>query len=502
MRGRTHTAIIPAAMNPPDLPGSNKNLTVENSRNALGQASVSFPRSWFLALPLHGRFAVAGGLVMIIGMLVAGSWVASQIEEATTHNSAISAALYMETWIAPLTDGLSETGDLSDEMIARLDNLFDDPHFTSRIAAVKIWRDGNRIAYASDHSLIGREFEPSNSLNAAWSGKLSAEFDKLGEGEDRGEATRGLPLLEVYNPIHSRIDGRIIGVAEFYQIATEFQQDLVQARLMSWVVIGSICLSMFGLLFGIVLRGARTIEQQRLELENRLYDVARVSEVNATLRRRIQAAARRGAEGDEKRMRRISADLHDGPAQTLAHASLRLDSLFRNIAKGGGEQEMAEIKTDLSDAMREMREICKGLSLPQLEQKDIETVLKLAVDAHQRRTGSHVEFSAPRMAADIDHPVAICLYRFVQEALTNGYRHGEGRNQRVLASMDDDTLRVAVHDDGPGFDTEAARGNGMGLDGLRDRVESVGGTFEVHSAPGQGTCVAMNLPRGSLYDRE
>ena len=86
----------------------------------------------------------------------------------------------------------------------------------------------------------------------------------------------------------------------------------------------------------------------------------------------------------------------------------------------------------------------------------------------------------------------ICIYRFVQEALNNAYRHGGGVGQRVVQSVDGDRVRIEVGDGGPGFDLSEIRPTSIGLAGLRERIESLGGTFEIDGAA-PGTVVRMSL---------
>jgi signal transduction histidine kinase len=336
-------------------------------------------------------------LVTLIGMLLIGSWVNERIVESVTRNSAVTTALYMESFITPLTQDLTPTDTIAPATAARLDTLFQEPHFAARIAMVKIWKAGGLIIYSTLPEIVGRTLKSNTQLRDAWAGRLSAECDAEGSAEDLLERAAGLPLLEVYNPIHSTRTGEVIAVAEFYQIAGELKADLLAARMMSWAVVGTICLLMFRLLFGIVSRGARTIERQRAELERRLAQVARMSEQNAAPHRRIQGASRRGSELNERHLRRISAELHDGPAQALAHASLRLDSLFRRATGGGPEPEPEPevIRSSLGDAMREIREICRGLSLPHIEGKPLGDVIAMVAGAQSRRSGADIAVDMP-----------------------------------------------------------------------------------------------------------
>jgi len=92
-------------------------------------------------------------------------------------------------------------------------------------------------------------------------------------------------------------------------------------------------------------------------------------------------------------------------------------------------------------------------------------------------------------------PIKIAVVRTLQEALSNATRHGEGRGIQVSMQREADALRLSVEDHGPGFDPQAADRSGhLGLAGMRERAEVLGGSFEVVSAPGAGTAVMVRLP--------
>ncbi len=449
-------------------------------------------------LPLHQRFAFVGSVVTLLGMIIIGTWVSREIETGVTRNSAISSALFMESLIAPLSQELAASETLSRSTIARLRELLSNPPLSDEIISAKIWRPGGLLAFSNEADMIGQRFEQGDDLNRAWNGELTASFDDLDDAENERERATGLPLLEIYNPIHSIVTGKIIAVAEFYQDGTELKADLRAARVKSWTVVGAVTLATFAALFGIVRSGARTIASQHVALAGQLAEVARVSAQNDALRKRVQDASRRASETNERQLRRISADLHDGPAQALAFATLRLDSLMTRASLDAGDTEAEDLRSTLCQAMGEIRDLCRGLSLPELEGRGVRETLEMAIGAQERRSGCSVRRNftelpnADRAAA---HPVLICIYRFVQEGLTNAFRHAPGAPATVSAMADGTRLTVSVSDTGPGFDPAAdrSRTGGLGLSGLRERVESIGGEFQVDTMPGGGTTLIMSL---------
>lgn len=462
----------------------------------LGPRALAGLRRWLTGLPLHRRFALVGSLVMLLGMLVIGRWVLIEIESGVVRNSAISSAVYMESFIAPLSQELAESEVLSPATIERMRHILAGEPLAARIVSVKIWRPGGFLAFSSDADMIGRTFEPGADLKRAWAGELTASFDQLDEAENARERASGRPLLEVYNPVHSILTGEVIAVAEFYQDASELKADLRTARVKSWGVVAAVTLATFAALFGIVRAGSRTIARQTRALTGQLAELARVSAQNEALRERVQAASRRASETNERYMRRISAELHDGPAQALALASLRLDSLMRRAPVAPDDREVADLRHTLDEALRDVRDLCRGLSLPELEDRSIASTLELAIGAHERRSGQPVDrrFSGEGpLQRGAAHPILICLYRFVQEGLMNAFRHAGGSGQLVECRIEGGRLVVEVADSGPGFAPARLQAGRLGLAGLRERAESLGGEFRIDTAPGAGTRLVMVL---------
>jgi signal transduction histidine kinase len=118
---------------------------------------------------------------------------------------------------------------------------------------------------------------------------------------------------------------------------------------------------------------------------------------------------------------------------------------------------------------------------------------------HERRTGKPVECRFGTLPDEIAFPIKTCIYRVAQEGLNNAFRHASGRGQRLVASATGSSFEIGVSDEGPGFAANGARTSGQGLQGLRDRIESLGGEMEIITSASSGTqlIARFKLPNGT-----
>jgi signal transduction histidine kinase len=176
----------------------------------------------------------------------------------------------------------------------------------------------------------------------------------------------------------------------------------------------------------------------------------------------------------------------------LALAMLRVDQLR---ARGASDKEVEELQSTLSDALRDMRAVAAGLRLPELESLSTADVVRRAVDDHERRTSVPVAVSVAQLPREATLPTKIALFRALQELLSNSTRHGEGREIAVDLQNGHGTLRLVVEDGGPGFAQDLVGVPGhLGLAGVREQAELLGGTFAIDQRPGGGARVAVAWP--------
>ncbi|SSC71015.1 unnamed protein product [Ciceribacter sp. T2.26MG-112.2] len=437
------------------------------------------------------QFLGMGGAVSVFAMTVIGTFISNRVEDTVTSNAAATTALYVDSVIAPLLPDMQSNETLDDTTARALDETLGQGALGGRLLLFRLWRSDGTVLYASDPAATGTKPVLEEMLKAAFSGQMVARFVAADEEGDQSKAA--LPILKIYNPVLQPWSGQVVAVSEFHETAGEFQQSLLRTRLHTWFAVAAFTLVFFVLLSAIVLRGSRTIERQRHALKQRVEELSVSLSQNEALRERVQRATQRATTLNEGYLRRIGADLHDGPAQLLAYAALRLDgeALRRStMSDQTSRKELVVIKASLDEAMHEIRTICSGLVLPRIEGASLPDILQEAIRAHRMRTGTSVNLSVSTPPEHLSPAAKICIYRFVQEGLNNAYRHAGGIGQAVSQRTEGGFVMVEVADRGSGFDLNQVRTTSLGLAGLRERVESLGGTFEITSSQA-GTVLRM-----------
>ncbi len=195
---------------------------------------------------------------------------------------------------------------------------------------------------------------------------------------------------------------------------------------------------------------------------------------------------------------RIGADLHDGIIQSLYAVGLSLEDLGEEMREDpeSAERRIEQAIDAIHGTIRDIRNFIFGLRPEVLG--DVELVGAIEALADEFRRGSAVDLRVD--AADdveVDGEVAVQLVQLTREALSNVARHAGARNAIVELSAGQGILTLVIGDDGRGFDPQADHGPAhRGVVNMRARAESIGGTLEIASVPGDGTRVVLRLPVG------
>lgn len=456
-------------------------------------------------LNLAQQFVVSASLVLMPAMLVIGLWVSHRIQDSVSQRAGASAALYMESFVEPLIQDMGNGGGLSPDRAAEIGRLLGETPLGQRVLTFKIWGKGGKVVASSRPELVGKTFVPSEGLKDAWRGYAKAEFNNLKDFENLFEKASGIPLLEVYVPLRARGSDKVIAVGEFYEKEHKLSAELVRVQRMSWLVVGGVTLTMLTALFAIVARGSRTIEQQRLTLEQKVGDLTRLVAENQALRLRVVQASAAASESAEEYLRRFGADLHDGPAQLVSLAIMRAGDLDEAVLARpgqGSDKPTLSIHGVLTTALKELRNIATGLVLPEIESFSLKQTLTTVVERHEKLTGTRVDLKCDDLPEDVPLPLKVCVYRFVQEGLSNAFRHGGGRDQAVFCMAREGVLNLVVSNLGRAGDVIVPNKPGLGLKGLTARIECLGGTLEFDTRADGTTHLIAHLPLDNVVPHE
>lgn len=204
---------------------------------------------------------------------------------------------------------------------------------------------------------------------------------------------------------------------------------------------------------------------------------------------------RQQVESAEKERERWARELHDETLQALAAIRITLATALQSQAEGRGERiEQAAEATiaQLEDQITELNRLINDLRPAALERLGFDGALKALAEESSARGGIDVETTI-ELGDEPSGEEERIVYRLVQESLTNVIKHAGASHVNVTVRQFDGEIRIAIADDGTGFDPEASTA-GRGLIGMRERIELLGGEIEVASTPGEGTRVNARVP--------
>ena len=249
-----------------------------------------------------------------------------------------------------------------------------------------------------------------------------------------------------------------------------------------------------------VLLGALTVEMPRAEPlsktgEKLVTDLASQAGLvlrNVRLIEELQESRRRIVTAQDERARKLERDIHDGAQQQLVALSVKLGLAERLIGREPDKAAtlLGELRTDATDALDTLRDLARGIYPPLLADKG----LTAALEAQARKSPVPTTVRAigvGRYRQDAEAAVYFCAL----EALQNTTKYANATYAEIAISDGDGQIAFSVTDDGKGFDT-SVRSPGTGLQGMADRLASIGGSLRIESQPGHGTTVSGLVPLG------
>lgn len=258
-----------------------------------------------------------------------------------------------------------------------------------------------------------------------------------------------------------------------------------------WSLVLTFVITLAGGIALAVLTTGYTLRLER-ELEHRLDE-------NARSRGELQELSARLVRTQENERRALARELHDEVGQSLSAILMEAGNGESAGDEASMRRHVASIKQLAEETVNVVRDLALLLRPSMLDDFGLVPALKWHARETSKRTGLNVQVNAAESADDLPDEHKTCIYRLVQEAVTNAARHANARNVEVRVTAPGQAVNLTVRDDGAGFDTLYVRG--LGLIGMEERVRRLGGHIEIQSEPGRGTLVSVELPLAEMTVR-
>jgi signal transduction histidine kinase len=438
--------------------------------------ALRLPR-WWHSLDAGEKLATAASAFTFCAMAYLGSIVSHHIREAMINRSLVEAALYLDNLVQPRVQELARSRSLSAETRDNLEKLLSPASMHRPVIAFRVWT-GDTIVFSSERALIGKTFPPTANRSAAFRGRPAADLGSP-HGEEHDQIRLlNVPILETYAPLRETGTDRIIAVVETYEIAIELQEQIRMAQALAWLLIGAVIIISATLFFGMV----RSRALERDTFLTRIADLASGHAESERLRKRANSANRRMGEINERHLRCVGNELYDGPMQNIGLALLKLDLLQR---PGIDTDDLELIRTSLTRALNEMRTVSAGVFPVGMEKRSLAEIIVMAARRYRRRTGVEIRCEIGELPEKLPFLLKACLYRHALEGLGCAalISPGEAPALRAWATGKAIEMEILGHARRLDQDNERDEEYKLTLLRLSDRIEAMGGTFEVRDVP-------------------
>jgi two-component system sensor histidine kinase DegS len=202
-------------------------------------------------------------------------------------------------------------------------------------------------------------------------------------------------------------------------------------------------------------------------------------------------------QAQESERQRLARQMHDGPAQALSNFILQTEIAMRlfDIDQVKAREELSNIKAAASSTFQKVRDFIFELRPMMLDDLGLGPTLSRYAESYKEQTGIEIRLVSTGMEQRLESYLEVMIFRAIQELLSNVARHSQASQVKVQIDAMETMVRVNVEDNGRGFDVDKIGDKGgMGLKVIRDRVEMLGGSIEIHSVIGQGTHILFQIP--------
>lgn len=236
------------------------------------------------------------------------------------------------------------------------------------------------------------------------------------------------------------------------------------------------------------------VEERTRELKRLYRELSEREQGRARLLRKVIGA-------QEEERKRVARELHDETSQSLAALVMGLETALTTLPPGAARDRLHETKAIAVRALEELHRLLLDLRPSVLDDLGLTSAIRWCAERHLKPLGIAVRCEFAGLERRLPPEVETALFRVVQEAVTNIAKHAEAETVLIQCTADARQVTIEIEDDGRGFEPQALvpsreTGTGLGLAGIRERVELLGGTVEIESAPGQGMRIALSVPFG------
>ncbi|MBC5637909.1 histidine kinase [Ornithinibacillus sp. BX22] len=207
-------------------------------------------------------------------------------------------------------------------------------------------------------------------------------------------------------------------------------------------------------------------------------------------------------EAQEEERKRISREIHDGPAQMLANILLRSELVDRTFREGSTDDALEEIRSlrkMVRSSLYEVRRIIYDLRPMALDDLGLIPTIKKYITTTSEYNNINIEFTSIGEVKRINQKYEIAVFRLAQEAIQNAVKHAEATLISVKIEICTRNLNLIVTDNGKGFDPSIKRDKSFGLMGMKERVEMFDGVMDIISTIGKGTKIVIQVPMEGLF---
>ena len=211
-------------------------------------------------------------------------------------------------------------------------------------------------------------------------------------------------------------------------------------------------------------------------------------------RRVARESLRRVVEAQELERRRLARELHDQTGQELTSVLLGLKTVEEAEGSDAQREALKAVRQQVVETLHDVRRLAVELRPKALDDFGLTAALERLAHTFTDQTGLTVDLEARLGGERLPSDIETALYRMVQEGLTNIVKHAQASSVSIVLTNARPAITALIEDNGRGFDTDAAR-EGMGLDGMRERLGLVGGKLKIESRPGAGTTLVAEVPK-------